>query len=170
MKSSARPAKPAPDYPLFPHRSGQWAKKIKGKTVYFGLWGDPEGALQRYLDFLAGNTTRPAPVRRQIPKPFPDYPLFYHRSGQWANQFHVPVDLIDARKTPAAMRIISTLIVSRAGAIHSPGSADSGGNEPLRISSAIASVCAIAYQQPALGRVAKRDASDAIGRRIEPWL
>ncbi len=47
--SPAKPAKPYPDFPLFPHASGQWAKKIRGRTHYFGLWADPDRALDNYL-------------------------------------------------------------------------------------------------------------------------
>lgn len=42
--------KPRPDFPLFPHRNGQWAKNVRGTIHYFGVWGDPEAALQKYLD------------------------------------------------------------------------------------------------------------------------
>jgi len=58
-----KPAKPHPDYPLFPHGSGQWARKIRGKLFYFGSWKDPDSALKYYLevkdDLLAGRRPRP---------------------------------------------------------------------------------------------------------------
>lgn len=60
---STRPGKPFPDYPLFAHRNGQWAKKIRGKLHYFGPWSDPRGALLRYErekdDLAAGREPRP---------------------------------------------------------------------------------------------------------------
>ena len=60
-----KPAKPRPDFPLFPHNNGRWAKKVPGKFSYFGKWADDpkgEAAVALWLDqkddLLAGRTPR----------------------------------------------------------------------------------------------------------------
>ena len=60
MPRTKKPKKPHHDFPLFPHASGQWAKKVLGKLHYFGT--DPDAALAKWLaekdDLLAGRRPR----------------------------------------------------------------------------------------------------------------
>ncbi len=47
-----RPGKPHPDFPLFPHATGRWAKKVRGRFCFFGkVADDPKGekALELWL-------------------------------------------------------------------------------------------------------------------------
>lgn len=59
-----RPAKPYPGFPLHAHSSGQWAKKVHGRRRYFGVWADPQAALDKWLaerdTLLAGGEPRSA--------------------------------------------------------------------------------------------------------------
>lgn len=64
-KRFKKPEKPRPDFPLFPHATGRWAKKVRGRFQYFGkVADDPKGnaALNLWLEqkdeLLAGRTPR----------------------------------------------------------------------------------------------------------------
>jgi integrase len=95
----SKPAKPLPDFPLFPHATGRWAKKVGGKLHYFGPWKDPDGALRRYEAFVRTGTVQPsarAPKPRKRrgdathteapPRPYPEFPLFPHATRRWAKK------------------------------------------------------------------------------------
>ncbi len=58
-----KPQKPYPDFPLTPHKNGQWVKRIRKKLFYFGPWADWRAALAEYQrvrdDLHAGRKPRP---------------------------------------------------------------------------------------------------------------
>ncbi len=58
VATNGKPRKPHPDFPLYAHACGQWAKRVRGKDHYFGPWGDPNKALDNWNnqkdDLLAG--------------------------------------------------------------------------------------------------------------------
>ena len=58
-KKRPAPAKPYPDFPLFRHATGQWAKKIRQKLYYFGV--DADAALLKYTNARDDLQARRAP-------------------------------------------------------------------------------------------------------------
>ncbi len=88
-----KPGKPSPDFPLFAHNNGQWAKKIGGRIHYFGPWRNPQAALRAYHAYIKGPPNEPQcgriPSKAQSDKPakpHPDFPLYSHASGKWAKK------------------------------------------------------------------------------------
>src|SRR5438270_4991053 len=66
-KAGGLPKKPYTGFPLTPHATGKWVKKIRGEFHYFGNWARRENgslvrvkgdgwkeALQAYKDWCAG--------------------------------------------------------------------------------------------------------------------
>jgi len=68
-KRRRKPAKPYASFPLTPHNNGQWCKKIRGKIHFFGVWEDPQAALDNYLriaaDLHAGRQPSPTNLQRE---------------------------------------------------------------------------------------------------------
>lgn len=66
QSNKAKPKKPYKDFPLFAASNGQWAKKIKGKRVQFGIWADPESAVKKYRDYLTQIEAGLTPVKGSV--------------------------------------------------------------------------------------------------------
>jgi hypothetical protein len=83
-----KPEKPFPEFPLFAHSNGQWAKKIKGRVYYFGPWSDYEKALRQFNDYLLKSMEckRTCIKVGKPKKPCKNFPLYPHASGQWAKK------------------------------------------------------------------------------------
>lgn len=62
---TGKPNKPNAEFPLFPHATKRWAKKIRGKLHDFGPWDDPDAAPKKYeeqkADLHAGRKPRDPP-------------------------------------------------------------------------------------------------------------
>lgn len=50
VRKSKLPPKPHKDFPLTPHASGKWVKKVAGKFYYFGSLDDPDAAVNEWLE------------------------------------------------------------------------------------------------------------------------
>ncbi len=55
---------PSEPFPLFAHARGYWAKKVRGRMVYFGRWDDPEGAEQACRQLAASVSFSAASAHR----------------------------------------------------------------------------------------------------------
>jgi integrase len=79
-----KPQKPYPEFPLFAHNNGSWAKKQGGKIRCYGPWADPEAALAKYLGSTTNSkVTAPKPTAKRPA----DFALTLHKaSGQYVRK------------------------------------------------------------------------------------
>lgn len=84
-----KPEKPWADFPLTPHNSGQWCKRIHGKLHYFGTWDAPNEAVEEYerrLPELMGQKESNAPTLRELCNQFLDTKHLLVDDGQLAKR------------------------------------------------------------------------------------
>jgi len=90
-----KPTKPYPDFPLYAHSAGVWAKKIRGKLYYFGPWSDYKTALEKYLaerDFLYAGKPPPSPhgvELLELADQYMDSKLSAMESGELSRQHYL---------------------------------------------------------------------------------
>jgi hypothetical protein len=91
---------------LFAHASGQWAEKVKGKSVCFGRWSDVDAALGRHLRRTLNPQKIPSPAKSakpfKPPKPHADRPLYTRACGQCAKRARNRVHHFGPWPDPAA--------------------------------------------------------------------
>ena len=68
------PTKPTPDFPLFTHANGQWARKLNGKLRHYGPWADAYWALNKYLGEVKPSNLPLESEPDKPPKPHSDFP------------------------------------------------------------------------------------------------
>ena len=113
----AKPSKPSPDFPLFAHSNGQWAKKVKGRLRYFGPWDDSQMALSRFLGTtpeVSNGCQQVVSKEQSVPnspclvknrgnkpdKPYPEFPLFPHATGRWAKKIRGKIHFFGPWRDP----------------------------------------------------------------------
>ena len=117
--TKVRPKRPYPEFPLFPHNNGQWARKIKGKIKCFGSWDDPTAALRehnRQFPYLKSGLDAPEEVTpgvtlKEICDTFLAFKESEQQAGQiserWVQDLHVSALIL--AKTLGRERVVETL-------------------------------------------------------------
>jgi integrase len=107
---ASKPAKPRPDFPLFAHAAGVWAKKIRGKLHYFGPWNDPEGAEAKY------NAEKDALHAGRKPRADLEAVTVKDAANNFLNAKRASVDAGElSERTFADYRLITALMVQQVG-------------------------------------------------------
>lgn len=110
-KTAEKPAKPSPQFPLFAHNNGSWAKKIGGRLHDFGPCSDPDGA--------------PASCREQADELPGRRPQSTGGTLTVEDTFHLFITVkklrVDAGRIPYALRFANDIGRRyRVGRVHTP--------------------------------------------------
>jgi hypothetical protein len=71
-----RPDRPYPKFPLTPHKTGQWKKRVGGRDFYFGRWHDPDVGIRW------GDLAQVDPTGRMWKAAFEEYNTFARREAE----------------------------------------------------------------------------------------